>query len=137
MLECIKKFFENEVKPIVKVAVVIGHEKSRKGARLYYGEYEYDYNCEVATKLALKIDKLVNTVGFPKQVRIFYRDHIGRYGVAEQVGVWGADVVLELHVNASGIKGVEGAEILIINKNTNSFHKHSNLNYRSDIENMH
>ena len=55
---------------------------------------------------------------FPhKEVKIFYRDGIGREGVAKLVGKWKADICLELHFNSIGHeKNAYGAEMLVLKK---------------------
>jgi N-acetylmuramoyl-L-alanine amidase len=96
-----------------KVAIIVGHEASRKGARLYSGEYEYDYNSRIAKKL-------LAAYRGPYALKVFHRDHIGMNGVAQQASVWGAEISLELHLNASGIPAARGCEMLVIDKHKTS-----------------
>lgn len=99
-----------------KIAIVVGHEKIKKGMHLYTGEYEYDWN----TKLSQKIKKLYKG---PHEIKVYFRDHIGVDGVATQAGGWGAELLLELHLNAAGIPSARGCEALVINTDKPSHEK--------------
>lgn len=90
-----------------KVAIIVGHEASKKGAKLYSGEYEYDYNSRIAKKLLAAYKGSC-------ELKVFTRDHIGITGVAQQAKAWGADMSLELHLNASGLPSARGCEFLVI-----------------------
>lgn len=90
---------------IIKLAVIVGHEKKAPGARMTNGKSEYDYNSEVATlmKLAAKAKPVV--------VETIFRDRIGISGAYEKAAKLGADCVIELHFNAFNTV-VHGTETL-------------------------
>lgn len=95
--------------PRKKVAVIVGHTKNSPGATNYKDDSEYPFNSRIAAKVQnIMRSKYANEIEF----KVFYRDGIGRKGVAEQVSEWGADVCLELHYN-SYKKIAYGCEILI------------------------
>ncbi len=75
----------------MKIALIVGHTERREGADSYNGHSEYSYNSEVAKLVQSKCRK---------DVRIFYRDGIGREGVARNIGAGEFDVSIELHFNS-------------------------------------
>jgi N-acetylmuramoyl-L-alanine amidase len=91
-----------------KIAIVVGHEANKMGMKLYTGEYEYQWN----KKLSERIKKLYKG---PHEIQVYFRDHIGVSGVATQAGGWGAELLIELHLNAAGIPAARGCEALVIN----------------------
>jgi len=98
-----------------RIAIIVGHTKSSKGAGTYKvnGESyrEYDWNKERALEMKEVIDQSYQD----KDCKIFYRDGIGRKGVAAQVGKWKADISLELHFNSIGHnRDAFGSEMLIL-----------------------
>lgn len=98
-----------------RIAIIIGHTKSSKGASLYPVDNvktrEYDWN-----NLRAKEIKEIIDYQYPhKKVKIFYRDGIGRLGVAKQAGKWNASISLELHFNSIGHeKNAYGSEMLVM-----------------------
>lgn len=100
-----------------RIALLVGHDKSAKGAISYpvnnVGIREYDWNSE----RALEIKEMMDQKYPDKDVRIFYRDGIGRTGAAQMIGKWKADLSLELHFNSIGHeKDAFGSEMLILDK---------------------
>jgi N-acetylmuramoyl-L-alanine amidase len=80
-----------------KFAIVVGHEKTQKGAKAGppLNVHEYDFNKEIA--------QLMYVFAREKSMdaRVFYRDGIGIGGVGDAVNRWGADVAIELHFNSA------------------------------------
>lgn len=93
-----------------KIAIVVGHTKKDKGATSYLGIQEYDFNSLVAAN--------VNVVG--KEIKVIFRDKGGLKGAMEEAAKWGADLILELHLNAHSSVAY-GAEILVPEKDQVSF----------------
>lgn len=77
-----------------RVAIIVGHTRKSQGATTYDGQSEYIWNDRVA--------KAITRLVQDKQVKIFYRDGIGRKGVAKKAAAWAGDnsASLELHFNA-------------------------------------
>lgn len=92
---------------IEKIAIVVGHTRRSSGAVNFLGESEYDFNKRMAFLMKERIEKTSE-----KQCEVFFRDNIGRSGVAKAVGKWGADLSLELHFN-SFKKKAYGCEVLV------------------------
>lgn len=111
---------QEEVASKKKIAVIVGHEAAKKGAKIYTGEREYDYNSRIA-------DKLLAAYKGNCDIKIFKRDKIGISGVAKQVAEWGAEMSLELHLNASGMASARGAEFLVISGDKDSEVKASSM----------
>lgn len=90
-IELMKKNFN------YKFAIIVGHSKDAKGAKAVapLNLQEYDYNSEVA--------KVMYVFAREKSIdaRVFYRDGIGRQGVADAVNRWGPDIAIELHFNSA------------------------------------
>jgi len=80
-----------------KLAIVVGHEKLAKGAKLGapLNTNEYDFNKGIAQlTYVFARDKSIDA-------RIFYRDGIGIRGVGKAVTEWKADACIELHCNSA------------------------------------
>jgi N-acetylmuramoyl-L-alanine amidase len=92
---------------VLRIAIVVGHEAKRPGMTLYNKTSEYFWNRDIAQEVVKKYTG-------KHIVNVFYRDHVGLAGVAKQVGSWNADVVIELHLNASGIESARGCEALAL-----------------------
>lgn len=97
----------------MKLAIVIGHSKDKKGAlaTLPLNQYEYDYNTDVAQFMfRFAMNENLNC-------KIFTRDNIGVVGAYKAVSDWaGKDpaVCIELHFNAADTKA-RGTETLFDN----------------------
>lgn len=96
----------------MKLAVVVGHEKVKPGARIGapLNTYEYAYNTQVASVLFMFArDKKL-------ECQVFFRDKIGISGVAKKVNEWtkkdAVSCVLELHCNSAENKSAAGTETL-------------------------
>lgn len=99
-----------------KIALIVGHDAYSGGAKLYNGMSEYKFNNQIATMVINKIIK-IKLAGLEfkgKQLRIFYRDDRTIKETMRSVGVWGAELSIELHVNASDYYSANGLEILCI-----------------------
>lgn len=92
----------------MRVAVIVGHNKNRRGATLYNGSNEYDYNCEVVNHMSALLGVSRNTW------RVFYRDNLNLEGLAIDIAKWGADMSIELHFNAAGVPEAKGCEVLCL-----------------------
>ena len=94
-----------------RVALVVGHTATARGARSVIGIQEYDYFKEVCEIVLaeLKTDK----------VKMFLRDGRGIAQTIDAAANWGADVIIELHFNAFN-GTAHGAEILIPQGTTNA-----------------
>lgn len=79
---------------MLKLAIVVGHEKKRPGATLYGGGSEYDYN----SQLAELIKEFSPELGI--ETSIIYRDGIGIGGAYRKVAELNPDCAVELHFNA-------------------------------------
>lgn len=96
----------------MKVAVIVGHEKVRPGARLCVEEYvsEYMYNKIVAQHLE----------GLAKQnnldLMVIYRDQKGRNGAYREAEKNGADLIIELHFNSAANPEARGCEVICSGK---------------------
>lgn len=98
---------------MVKVAIIVGHDSKKKGAKLNLNAtenepavYEYDWNKSVAKQIEFLrgIYKL--------NVDILFRDNIGIYGAYLEAIKKQPDFILELHFNSNIDNRVKGAEIL-------------------------
>lgn len=96
----------------MKLALVIGHSSSSKGAVAVDGVQEWDWT----RPLAGQIERLA-----PFDVRTFYRTPNQGYTrpikrVAREINAWGADAVIALHFNAfpepPGVESVNGTMAL-------------------------
>ena len=94
-----------------RISIIVGHTKESQGAINYKGESEYAFNSRIAEKVAKHIKRINSEV----EVRIFFRDGIGRSGVANLVKEWKADISIELHFNSFKEKAY-GIEILVLHK---------------------
>lgn len=106
---------------MAKVAIIVGHDKKRKGAKLNLNlehnepsVYEYDYNSAVAKQ----IEFLRNL--YHLDVGIFFRDSVGIYGAYLEAIKTKPDFILELHFNSHKDNRIQGAEILC----SKEFEKH-------------
>jgi len=112
---------EGEVKPVPiegeykRIAIIVGHTKSAQGASTYtvngkrFREYEWN------KARAIEARDIILEQYPDKIIKIFYRDGIGRAGVAQLVGKWNADISLELHFNSIGHdRDAFGSEMLVL-----------------------
>ena len=80
-----------------KLAVVVGHTRSRPGAWGCGGinSNEWHFNTDLA--------KIITRIGSEKGVlvRTYWRDKGGRTGAYRNLKAWGADAVAELHFNST------------------------------------
>ena len=95
-----------------RIAIVVGHSPTSKGAKSYSGVYEFDYNMLVARSL----QNILAREDHSKITKIFFRPP-GHYKtaikqLAEQVGEWKADFSIELHFNSFRAPAY-GCEVLI------------------------
>lgn len=99
-----------------RVALVVGHTNERRGARLFDGSSEYHYNGHLALNVLKKCNELRKNLPtkFTKEVRVFFRDNLELVDCYKEIGEWGADLSLELHVNAAGVPNANGAEVLVL-----------------------
>ena len=86
--------------PDIKVAVVVGHNSTNKGAfmRGAFNEFEYDFNNRVAELM------VEEAKGSPLKIKRFNRDYTGSYNreidrVYSNVNSWEPDFIFELHFN--------------------------------------
>ncbi len=84
---------------MIKLALVVGHERDRPGARAVspIDANEYAWNRDLAMMMA----DHVNAMDGP-QAEIFFCDEAGILGAYNAVKRWGADAAIELHFNAAG-----------------------------------
>lgn len=90
---------------IKKVALIVGHGNGDSGAMGWNGVSEFDYNASVASAIEMSLTE--------KEVKVFFRGSSGIAGVAKQAVKWGADIVIELHLNAFNSKA-KGCEVLCL-----------------------
>ena len=90
-----------------KLAIIVGHEQSAKGAKAGspLNSLEYDFNKDIAQFMyVLAREKSMDA-------RVFLRDGIGIGGVGKAVTEWGATIAIELHFN-SATEAAYGTETL-------------------------
>lgn len=95
----------------MKVAIIVGHEKSAPGADFALQKkypHEYAYN----TAIAHSCESFVDSGAYSAiQLKVIFRDGIGIGGAYEVVKRLGVDVAIELHFNAyNGV--AKGSETL-------------------------
>ena len=100
-----------------KLAIIVGHTQRSQGATNYLGESEYTFNSRIAKMMTEYIYGKYDIKNI--RVKVFYRDVIGRSGVAALVKDWRADLSMELHFN-SFKKKAYGCEILTLAHDTDS-----------------
>jgi len=87
------------------IALVVGHSAHSMGAQNYIGEYEYQFNSRIATKVKLKLDRL-------KQMRVqlvvVYKVN-GKLFFLEKRKFF---LAIEMHFNSFG-QNVHGTETFI------------------------
>lgn len=89
----------------MKLAVVVGHTNSEKGAYATSRKvHEYTWNKALA-------DKILEARG-THDVRVFFRDGIGITGAYQSADDWGANATIELHFNASHHETSSGSGVL-------------------------
>lgn len=86
----------------LKIAFVVGHEMSAKGAWNYdKTEQEYDFFKDVLSQVVSRTESTA----------MFLRDGTSIRGAIDKAAAWGADIIIECHWNAfNGI--VQGSEAL-------------------------
>ncbi len=89
-----------------KIALVIGHNVSDKGAYGNEGISEWDFN-----------EKLLRELPLPSNCKLFYRDETQGYTnqmiqVHEEIDQWGADYSIEWHFNSFSNDSAQGHEVL-------------------------
>lgn len=96
----------------MKLAIVVGHSKDKKGAYAIgpINQHEYDFNLEVAQN-AYQAAMLSGI-----QTKIFLRDKIGIVGAYQEVSKWADEntICIELHFNSYNGKA-RGTETLFDN----------------------
>lgn len=106
-----KKVVEPVVKkPGKKIQIVVGHNRSSRGAVNYLGESEYTFNSRIAEKLAVKLAEYGHQTIIEKRPVASYSvqcDHIERETLKNQ-----PDFSLHLHFNSYN-KKVMGCEAYI------------------------
>lgn len=95
-------------KGMVKLAIIVGHEKSAQGARMVGGMYEYEYNKRIAN---MAVEYARTAFADVLQVEIILRDGIGINGTYARARQLLCDAAIELHFNAFDSK-VRGTETL-------------------------
>jgi len=98
-----------------RIALIVGHTAKRPGATNYLGESEYAFN----SRIARDMEVMIEAVSEDCVSRIFYRDGVGRSGVADKVIEWKADLSIELHFNSFAQKA-KGCEILVLSDDRKS-----------------
>lgn len=101
------------------LAIIVGHSKNKQGSSSYKGVSEYVFNSKIASMMTDLLKEYSDEVEW----RIFYRDDVGIYGVAELVYEWkrDCDLTLELHFN-SFKKPARGCEVLV-NENASNIER--------------
>lgn len=96
----------------MKVAIIVGHTEKEPGAMMNHTPTcsEYDYNKAIAKNCEF----LGGTYGI--DIKVLYRDGIYLQGAYLKAQEWGAEIVLELHLNSVESPEPEGAEILCSNQ---------------------
>jgi len=99
-----------------KIAIVVGHRKSKRGAYGSGGLTEYEYNSIFARTLVAKINNETNAVA-----EIFYRQDERGYRrnmkeLHKRIDAWGATDSVELHFNGFSNPKVKGHEVLYYSK---------------------
>ncbi len=84
---------------MIKLALVVGHEEDRPGARAVspIDANEYAWNHDLAKMMADHVNAMDGA-----QAEIFFRDGVGIVGAYNAVRQWGADAAMELHFNSAG-----------------------------------
>ena len=84
---------------MIKLAIVVGHEQGRPGARGVspIDANEYAWNRDLATMMADHVNAMDDA-----EANIFFRDDVGIVGAYDAVKRWGADAAMELHFNSAG-----------------------------------
>lgn len=104
----------------LRIAEVIGHTDSSSGASTYpingkkIREYDWNTDRHKATKY------LVDTERTDMALKGFWRDGVGRQGVAQQVGKWNAEIIHMRHFNSIGNNPAHGFEILMLKEHQNT-----------------
>jgi hypothetical protein len=100
-----------------RVAIIVGHTNSARGANTYkiplYGRSmsEYEWNCKRAEEIKFHLHQFSSNVA----VKIFKRDGRGIKKTYKAAGKWGATVTVELHLNSMGHDSdYLGAEVLVL-----------------------
>jgi len=116
---------------VKRVALVVGHDKRKKGVRLKGGYYEWDYN----SKLVNEIFDILQKTPLKDSVAIFYRnpDIIGysnkmrelHYNIEHTLQ---PHLAIEFHINGSNKRGVNGHEVLYYYKSKAGKELATNLN---------
>ena len=97
-----------------RIAIIVGHTNNARGANTYpidgriYSEYAWN------KAAAANIKEELHNLNSNKAVKIFYRDNIGVKGACKEAAKWGADVIVELHLNSVGTAKAYGSEILVL-----------------------
>lgn len=86
-----------QTRNLVKLGVVVGHEKIAPGAQFcepYRGTYEYDYNTEIAKLM----HEYAHSLGV--DLEVIFRDGAGIGGAYKKLRASDCSIVIELHCNA-------------------------------------
>ena len=105
------------IKPVSsysRIAIIVGHTNNARGANTYPIEgrvySEYSWNKATAANIKEELHALDST----KACKVFLRDDIGLEGACKEAAKWGADVIIELHLNSIGKNIAYGSEILTL-----------------------
>lgn len=99
-----------------KVAIIVGHERSKPGALLKSEDIEiteYNYNSDVASIMKKEAPN------FGLNLQVFFRDGVGRIKVRDNAIAYEPDIILELHFDSASIKSANGCSVLSL-KNFNN-----------------
>lgn len=99
----------------MKLALVVGHRSSKKGAYGNMGISEYGFYTSFVNELVNRL----NHEAFGHEYMVFYRKDDGGGGYSERmkdlhtrIDTWGAKVSISFHFNAAGDEAINGHEIL-------------------------
>lgn len=98
-----------------RIAFIVGHTESSKGALLYTGQYEYELNTIVAC--------LVQKNFTYDSLRTFWKD---RLSFVEEVKDFNPDLIIELHINAFELRA-NGCEALVLSTSLESKYEAKDL----------
>lgn len=105
------------MKTVKKLALIVGHRESSQGAVGSLGISEFVFNTELAKHIIKTLPcKSVETKIFYRNDKRGYRNNM--IELHRRIDLWGADVDLSLHFNASSsTKKVSGHEVLYNSSN--------------------
>jgi len=101
-----------------KIALVVGHRSSSRGAYGNVGISEFYFNKEFVMELM----EILKRENFGHTYKVFYRSDAGSgytdrmIDLHSRIDQWGADISIEFHFNAAGNLSVDGHEVLYCSK---------------------